>query len=243
LGYLDQARARLARTVALSAELLLPANLADCNSYISLCYHLLCDPLKVQCFAEPALQICTEKGFPYPRIMATLALGWSLVMQGRIAEGCALARQGMASAQEYGQRLKYSQLVAMLAEALLVAGQSAEAIDVLDEGIARFEQYHDLLAAPDLWRLRGEALLALTRDDGAVERCYQEALSLARQLGAKVSELRAGVALGRFWQRQGKVAAAHAQLAALYDWFSEGLDTPDLQEASALLAELAALLG
>ena len=47
------------------------------------------------------------------------------------------------------------------------------------------------------------------------------------------------MSLGRLWQRQGKRAQAHALLAEVYGWFTEGFDTADLQEAKALLAELA----
>ena len=36
----------------------------------------------------------------------------------------------------------------------------------------------------------------------------------------------------------GKQAAARQMLAEIYSWFTEGFDTPDLQEAQALLAAL-----
>ena len=38
--------------------------------------------------------------------------------------------------------------------------------------------------------------------------------------------------------QQGKRTEAYALLAPLYGWFTEGFDTPDLQEAQALLEEL-----
>jgi hypothetical protein len=44
--------------------------------------------------------------------------------------------------------------------------------------------------------------------------------------------------LGRLWQQQGKQAEAHALLAPIYGWFTEGFDTADLQEAKMLLEEL-----
>jgi predicted ATPase len=50
---------------------------------------------------------------------------------------------------------------------------------------------------------------------------------------------RAATALARLWHSQGKSAQAHQLLAPIYNWFTEGFGTPDLQEASALLAELA----
>jgi hypothetical protein len=46
------------------------------------------------------------------------------------------------------------------------------------------------------------------------------------------------MSLSRLWQRQGKCEEARQLLAKIYGWFTEGFDTPDLQEAKALLAEL-----
>ena len=47
------------------------------------------------------------------------------------------------------------------------------------------------------------------------------------------------MSLSRLWQQQGKRAEARELLAPLYGWFTEGFDTADLQEAKALLEELA----
>jgi predicted ATPase len=46
------------------------------------------------------------------------------------------------------------------------------------------------------------------------------------------------MSLARLWQQQGKRHEAREQLAAVYNWFTEGFDTKDLQEAKALLEEL-----
>ena len=46
------------------------------------------------------------------------------------------------------------------------------------------------------------------------------------------------MSLRRLWQQQGKKHEAHQMLSEIYDWFTEGFDTKDLQEAKALLEEL-----
>ena len=46
------------------------------------------------------------------------------------------------------------------------------------------------------------------------------------------------MSLSRLWQRQGKRHEAREMLATAYGWFTEGFDTPDLQEAKALLEAL-----
>ena len=87
---------------------------------------------------------------------------------------------------------------------------------------------------------RGVLLLqqTLTQQEEA-EACFQRALDVARRQEAKSLELRAAMSLARLWQPQGKRQAAHDLLAQVYNWFTEGFDTADLQDAKALLDELA----
>jgi len=51
--------------------------------------------------------------------------------------------------------------------------------------------------------------------------------------------LRAAMSLARLWQHQGKSSEAYDLLAPVYNWFTEGFDTKDLQEAKVLLETLA----
>jgi predicted ATPase len=49
---------------------------------------------------------------------------------------------------------------------------------------------------------------------------------------------RAAISLAQLWRQQHRIEKAHDLLAPIYDWFTEGFDTADLQEAKVLLAEL-----
>jgi predicted ATPase len=60
---------------------------------------------------------------------------------------------------------------------------------------------------------------------------------LRKSSKTKSLELRATMSLVRLWQQQGKLDAARTMLANIYNWFTEGVDTKDLQEAKALLEE------
>jgi len=71
------------------------------------------------------------------------------------------------------------------------------------------------------------------------EACFLRAIDIARRQQAKSLELRAVMSLARLWQQQGKIAEAHGMLSEIYGWFTEGFDTKGLQEAQALLDELA----
>jgi predicted ATPase len=94
------------------------------------------------------------------------------------------------------------------------------------------ERYHEA----ELYRLHGELLLRQAVPDiQAAEACFLHALAIARRQGAKSLELRAVMRVSRLWQSQDKRAEARQLLAATYDWFVEGFDTADLQEAKGLL--------
>ena len=102
------------------------------------------------------------------------------------------------------------------------------------------EQQEERCWEAEVYRLRGVLLLRQTGTPQAeAEAWLQRALDVARRQEAKSLELRAAMSLSRLWQQQGKRAEAHALLAPVYAWFTEGFDTADLQEAKALLAALA----
>ena len=102
----------------------------------------------------------------------------------------------------------------------------------------------------ELYRLKGELLLLHARGAPAnaavaagqptiqAEICLCQALDIARDQHAKSLELRAATSLARLWRDQGKRTEAHDLLAPSYGWFTEGFDTPVLQDAKALLDEL-----
>jgi hypothetical protein len=48
------------------------------------------------------------------------------------------------------------------------------------------------------------------------------------------------MSMARLWRDQGKRDAARNLLAPVYDWFTEGFDTLDLNEAKTLLDKLGA---
>jgi len=87
--------------------------------------------------------------------------------------------------------------------------------------------------------MKGE--LAVRSGRGDPEPHYLAALDIARKQDARMLELRAARDLARLWREQGKPREAHAVLAPVYGWFTEGFDLPDLTEARTLLNELVLL--
>ena len=75
-------------------------------------------------------------------------------------------------------------------------------------------------------------------DVAKAQQYFERALAVARQQQAKSWELRAAMSMARLWRDQGKVQQARELLTPVYGWFTQGFDTLDLKEASALLDEL-----
>jgi predicted ATPase len=118
-------------------------------------------------------------------------------------------------------------------------GHPAEGLQALAEAHTLVEQYNDRMWEAEIYRLRGILLLRQPgTPSAAVETCFRQALDVARRQEAKSLELRATLSLARLWQQQGQRAAAHALLAPIYSWFTEGFDTADLQDAKVLLEKL-----
>jgi predicted ATPase len=125
-----------------------------------------------------------------------------------------------------------------LAEAHAGLGQLVEGLNCLAEAAQIIEATGERHNVAELYRLRGDLLYA-TGDPSAAEESYHQALAVAKRQSAKVWELLAATSLARLWRDQGKRIEARDLLAPVYGWFTEGFDTPVLQDAKALLDELA----
>jgi len=161
-------------------------------------------------------------------------------MQDQREMGLAQLHEGIAAFLAVGQELVRPSGFVLLAEVTGHADQVGEGLRFLAEGLRAFEASGRGDGLVEAYRLRGILLLRQAVPDAArAEVCFQQALAIARQQQAKSWELRATLSLSRLWQRQGKRTEAYDLLAPIYGWFTEGFDTADLQEARALLDELA----
>jgi predicted ATPase len=168
--------------------------------------------------------------------------GWTRAEQGQAEEGRAQIASGLEAWRTTGAAVQRPYYLALLAEAYGHSQQAEEALEVVAEALALVAKTGEGWWEAELYRLRGEFLLlqeGKRQTFEEAESCFHQALEVARRQQAKALELRAALSLSRLWQQQGNRAEAHACLAPIYGWFSEGFDTPDLQEATALLEQLA----
>jgi len=240
LGYPEQALARIHDALALAHELSHPFSLGYARCLAVYVYQFRRDVPAVHEQAEACVMLSTEQGFPFWVALGTSLQGWALVMQGQGEAGLAQVRQGIAAWRATGAALHVPYLCTVLAEVYDHLGHTEDGLQALAEAHTLVEQHEERYWEAEICRLRGVLLLRQTgTPQSEAEAWLRRALDVARRQEAKSLELRAAMSLSRLWQQQGQRAEAHALLAPVYSWFTEGFDTADLQEAKVLLEALA----
>ncbi len=231
LGSADQAKIKARESIALAARLKSP--LGGALYLADVLYIHLREPSKVQEIAERLLSLATEQQSVFMDD-ASVCRGWAMAQQGNADEGIALIRSGLDSYVTLGFRLDTFTL-RLLSEAQACAGQLEEALDTIQAATAAIGTMQ--ITLPSLFWWRGELHLRCG-DANLADHDFREAVFAARRIGSKTYELRAATSLARLLDKQGKRGEAHATLAEIYNWFTEGFDTADLKDAKSLLDEL-----
>jgi predicted ATPase len=240
LGYPAQALARVHEALAWAHELSHPFSLAWAQCMAAWVAQFRRDVPAVHKQAAAAVALSTEQGFPHYAALGTILQGWALAVQGQGERGLVQVRQGMAVYRATGAGAHVPYFCTLLADVAAHLGHPEDGLQALAEAHTLIEQLEDRWWEAEVCRLRGVLLLRQPGTPQAeAEAWLQRALDVARHQEAKSLELRAATSLARLWQQQGKRAEAYDLLAPVYDWFTEGFDTADLQEAKALLDALA----
>jgi predicted ATPase len=239
LGHADRSLGRARESVTLARTLGEPFSLANALFSETLVHRLRRDWRAQRERAADMIALSDVQGFPLLRGVGRMYHGLARVKGGEGAAGLTEVAEGLALAAGAGNRGGVPALLYALADGQRTAGQHAEALGTVESGLAVATETGQHFWDAGLHQLKGELLLATDSANAAeVEALFRRALDIARAQEAKSFELRAATSLARLWHRQGKRAAAHALLAPVYGWFTEGFDTRDLMEAKALLDEL-----
>src|SRR6516164_3149840 len=238
LDFPDQALARTSTAITETRRLAHPPSLALTLTTGTKLLWLVGDNAALEDQADELIAVATEQGFPLWRALGTIYRGCVKVTYGDVAEGISLLRGGLAAYRATGAERFMSHYTALLAKASEIAGQTEEAVTQLDDALHIVERTGERWFAAEVNRHKGQLMLRQGHSQAA-EELYAKALSIAREQEAKLWELRAAVSLARLRRDQHGHAEARDLLAPVYDWFTEGFETPDLREAQALLDELA----
>jgi len=191
--------------------------------------------------AEEVIVLSEENGFTEWLNWGRFIRGWALAKLGQPEQGIAKMEAAVAAFRQAGGAPWQQYATALLAHARAINGRTEEALTVLNEVLEHIERTGEKADHTEMLRLKGEVLLM--RHPPTVteaEKCFREALEVARAQEAKWWELRSSVSLARLLRDTNRRDEARTMLGEIYNWFTEGFDLPDLKEAKTLLEELAA---
>jgi tetratricopeptide (TPR) repeat protein len=243
LGYPDRAADRLQAAHNLAREISYPYGLALAFVLGAIGHVMRREGELALELADEGYRMTTEQGFQGLLALVLFYRGAALVLQGKVEEGVQQMREGVAANHALGARLPNTM---GLADAYGKVGLVEKGLGLIAKALDLANQTGEhLFHEGELYRLKGELLLKrggegtesnIQEQAGA---CFRRAIEVARRQSAKLYELRATTSLARLLAQQGRRNEARTMLAEIYNWFSEGFDTPDLKDAKALLEELA----
>jgi predicted ATPase len=238
LGYPDQALTHAQEALVLAEELK-HALTRSMAMLVAGCmvHQLRRERAAARRFAEGLIRFSTEHRLPVYHAAGTVFLGWVQGKAGQGEGGAAHIRRALAEVRALGIGMNLTHFRGLLAEVNGIAGQAEGGLSAVAEALALVDETEERYYEAELCRLRGELLLQ-QGDEAEAEGTFHKAIEVARRQRAKSWELRAAMSLCRLWREQGKVEKAQQRLTEIYGWFTEGFDTPDLREASALLEDL-----
>ncbi len=239
-GQTDQARAR-ARVALEEARALGHANtLGQTLSLAAGLLPALCrDGRSLEQGVEELVAHTAGHKLPFWQAFANATLGRLRFTQGRYDEAIDAIVRGIAGYQEQQVVRWCPTFYAWLAEAHAARGAHSDALNALDVGRDLINAYGERWFEAELYRITGEMRRNMNPHDiASAERLFVTASDVARRHQAKSLELRVATSRARLYRDQGRLHEAHDVLDAIYGWFTEGFDTPDLIEAERLLHEL-----
>ena len=168
--------------------------------------------------------------------MAEVMLGSGHVHEGNTESGTAQFNRGLAGHYATGGRIGSGLWPAFAAEAHARNGEVDAGLHALKAAMDTDDNMR--LWDAELYRLKGVLGVRRKAAHASIEASYQQALSISREQGARALELRAATSLARIWWEHEKRKQAADLLSPVYEWFTEGFDTPDLVDARNLLDDL-----
>jgi tetratricopeptide (TPR) repeat protein len=236
LGKPDLARQRIKLMNAVTDQRN-PHRASFADQHEAALWAMMREPARAERQVKRALEISRERDLISTGGRLECILGDVVAQLGHPTESIELIRKGLSTFDQVGAPVGRSRFIAHLARAQAEGGHFIEALATAEQALAMHPEM--LGHRPEILGIRGEIYLKLHQSEPA-ETHFRESIGLAQSIGAKSWELRSTMSLARLLANQSRRNEARTILAEIYNWFTEGFDTPDLIDAKALLAELSA---
>ena len=203
----EQAVAKSEEAIALAREMSHPFSLAIALDYAAMLSVFRHESKLALAQAEEVSAICRKHGFAYYLAWADILTGWAIGVEGDTAAGLAHLRHGLDALKATGAELRLPFYHGLLTEVYRLDGQDREALANLASAFAFQSKNAETWFAPELHRIHGDVLLHCG-DASQAQLRYRRAIESARQIGARVLELRAEARLRNVPALRGKAQGA-----------------------------------
>ena len=189
---------------------------------------------------EKIVALAAEKSAFLWKAFGVSLQGCLLALTDKPADAVNRITAGIAAFRSTGATCFLPLYLAFLARANAALGNSDDAQRSIQEALQAIAKSKERWCEAEVYRTAGEiALMPPASEQRKAEQYFDRALAVARAQQAKSWELRAAISLARLWRERGSPEQGRELLAPIYDWFTEGFETVDLQEAKNLLNNLA----
>ena len=162
--------------------------------------------------------------------------GWARAQLGEFEKGIAEIQQGLEKERATGAQLFDSYSLGLLADACMKNECYEQALEFLRPAQLRLEESStERFYAAEIYRLLGEASRRSDKSLDQAEHYFSRGLKVAREQKSRSLELRLCLSMCDLYDQKREPEKCRLQLAGIYGFFGEGLDTADLVRARARL--------
>jgi class 3 adenylate cyclase/tetratricopeptide (TPR) repeat protein len=237
-GNFDRGQAFIDDALAAVRHLQNPLSYAFAHHIAANAQYLLDAPAECARHSAESSRVAEEHRLIFWLAVGDVMGGWAATRVAGTAAGIERMRRGLHAWQTTGAELHIPTWHAAVADALLATGAVDEAGETVDRALALAAERKESFAVPVLLRLRGQ--VADRQGDGEAARRYlEQAITMAREQGARLYQLLAARQLACVLMRGGDRATARRILADACHGLKGGTSIACVTEARELLSSLA----
>ena len=241
LGEVDRARLLVGDMMRRTMEITHVGTICFANMHAGYLEMMRGDPIQTDPFANALARLARDHDLEMWTAFGVFLGGWTAWQAGVRDAGLAGMRDGVSQLAEQGVVVLDGLIKTKLARAEADDGAIVAALTIIDEAVAVSERTGHCWYDAEIRRTRGEILFKQNSENPApAEEAFLASIAIAQAQKARSFELRAALSLAKLYRATGRPAEAHAVLAPALEGFSPTPEMPEIAEAQALLAALAA---
>jgi len=229
LGYAEQAMAARDELLRMLERTNHPYTLARGLNWCSISSATVKDWDETLRCAERAIKVAREHDLQMVAAIGRAMYGIAQAAIDPAAFSTTEMNEALDVYRSTGARFQIPFLLSLYAEASLAKGDRKIGMDAVSEAFSLIKETGEDQVVAEVYRVRGN--ISVVSQNGNPEGDYLRAIEISRAQGTRLFELRAALSLARLWSNQGRRSEGLSLLAPIYEWFTEGLSTTDLNNA------------